>query len=329
MALIVETLTRYDIDGLELDFLREPYLFSRGEEERGGAILNDWMAEIRQEVRRHEERRGHAIKLSARTPSRPKAGVAMGLDAVTWARQGLIDLLVVSPRWSTIEFDMPLRQWRQLLDGCDVTLLGGLEILLGVHPVAPKRVVTAEEARGVATQVLSDGADGVYLFNYFPIAADGGTPDDWRHDHYAETLKQLASLDGLALHPRSHVVTFCDITGPEGAEMFPPALPASGVDLEFHLPTGPVTDGSTASLTIDLARKDGEFTLPAATVNGVAAIGVETDSTDTRRRRLRYQIAPAALRGEEPNVIRLSTGGGPGVDVEHVEIRIVPPRANA
>ncbi len=30
MALVEETLTRYDIDGLELDFMREPYLFSKG-----------------------------------------------------------------------------------------------------------------------------------------------------------------------------------------------------------------------------------------------------------------------------------------------------------
>ncbi len=35
MALVDETLDRYDVDGLELDFLREPYLFSVGEEDQG------------------------------------------------------------------------------------------------------------------------------------------------------------------------------------------------------------------------------------------------------------------------------------------------------
>ena len=36
-ALIVESLDRYDIDGLELDFMREPYLFSAGKETEGAA----------------------------------------------------------------------------------------------------------------------------------------------------------------------------------------------------------------------------------------------------------------------------------------------------
>ena len=46
-ALIVETLDRYDIDGLELDFMREPYLFSAGKEAEGAPILTAWIREVR------------------------------------------------------------------------------------------------------------------------------------------------------------------------------------------------------------------------------------------------------------------------------------------
>ena len=46
-ALIGETLARYDIAGLELDFLREPYLFSKGKEQEGRQILTEWLRGIR------------------------------------------------------------------------------------------------------------------------------------------------------------------------------------------------------------------------------------------------------------------------------------------
>ena len=50
MALIQETLDRYDIDGLELDFMREPYVFSADKEREGAPILTGWLREVRQRV---------------------------------------------------------------------------------------------------------------------------------------------------------------------------------------------------------------------------------------------------------------------------------------
>ena len=47
----------------------------------------------------------------------------MGLDAVHWARDGLVDLgLTNSPFWETSDFNMPVRLWRRLLDGTGVSL---------------------------------------------------------------------------------------------------------------------------------------------------------------------------------------------------------------
>ena len=99
-SLIVETLDRYDIDGLELDFLREPFLFSAGKEAEGTPILTAWIREIRKLVDDAAAKRGHAIRLGVRVPSRPETSLAMGLDAIGWAQQGLIDLLVATPRRS-------------------------------------------------------------------------------------------------------------------------------------------------------------------------------------------------------------------------------------
>ena len=75
--------------------------------------------------------------------------------------------MVVTPRWATLEFDMPIQQWRQMLGKSKVTLAGGLEVLYQPCPGGPATIVTPELATGAALSVLSGGADAVYLFNYF------------------------------------------------------------------------------------------------------------------------------------------------------------------
>ena len=98
MALIVETLDRYDIDGLELDFMREPYLFSANKEAEGAPILTEWIRQVRKKVDAAAAKRGHPISLGVRAPSRPETASKMGIEAVDWAKEGLIDVLVVTPR---------------------------------------------------------------------------------------------------------------------------------------------------------------------------------------------------------------------------------------
>ena len=173
-ALVAESLDRYDIDGLELDFMREPYLFSAGKEAEGAPILTGWMREVRKLTAEAAARRGHPVHLGVRVPSRPEVASAMGLDALTWAKEGLIDLLVVTPRWATLEFDMPIQQWRQMLGASKVTLAGGLEVRYQPCPGGPASVVTPELAAGAAVSVLSRGADAVYLFNFFQTGHPAG-----------------------------------------------------------------------------------------------------------------------------------------------------------
>jgi hypothetical protein len=214
-ALIAETLNRYDIDGLELDFMREPYLFSSGQEAAGAALLTAWIRDVRRRVTECAARRGHAIRLGIRVPSHPAAALGLGLDAPTWAREGLIDVLVVTPRWATLEFDLPISQWRELLGASKVTLAGGLEILYRPCPGGPAAAVSPELATGAAVSVLSRGADAVYLFNYFHPAGA------WR-----DTRRAMTSFAALQRLPRTVGVTYRDITGPGEAYQAP--LPATG-----------------------------------------------------------------------------------------------------
>ena len=215
--------------------MREPYLFSGGKESDGGVILTRWMRDVRKLVNQAAAKRGHSIRLGVRVPSRPEVASALGLDAITWAHEGSIDLLVVTPRFSTIEFDMPIQEWRKRLAPSNVTLAGGLEVLYVPYPGGPTSMNTPELAAGAAVAVLSSGADAVYLYNYYQI----GTPG-WPGPVFQKALKAMNSLDTLLNRPRAVAVTYREHHEP--GESYHAPLPATGTELVFPMKLRPVPD---------------------------------------------------------------------------------------
>jgi hypothetical protein len=313
-ALIVETLARYDIDGLELDFMREPYLFSVGKEQEGRTLLTEWLREIRKLADDAAQRRGHEVKLSVRVPSSPEAALGLGFDAPTWAREKLVDVVVVTPRWATLQFDLPLERWRELL-GDRVTLAGGLEVLYKPCGEIPPRLVTIEEATAAAVAVLSGGADAVYLFNYFQDGSPG-----WPLPEYQRMLHAFSSLDELSRLPRRHAVTYRDILAP--GEAYRPPLPASGNELSFALPLGPTPPaGWQVEATIEVAAPLADAS-PAVNVNAVAGELRDSEALENGNRQLTYSIPLAALPGRNTDAITVKAAAP--INVLRVEVRLHP-----
>jgi hypothetical protein len=316
-ALVAESLERYDIDGLELDFMREPYLFSAGKEAEGAPILTGWMREVRKLTTEAAARRGHPVHLGVRVPSRPEVASAMGLDALTWAKEGLIDLLVVTPRWATLEFDMPIPQWRQMLGTSKVILAGGLEVRYQPCPGGPASTVTPELAAGAAVSVLSRGADAVYLFNFFQSGL-------WSRPVYQNTLKSMASLDSLLKLPRCVGITYRDITAP--GEKYQPPLPATGKEAVFSMPLGPIPDNRRpCELLIGLAPSQGAAApAPTASVNGKPC-EVRSDATKDGLRLLSFSVPAAALTGAESHQIKLASKDQSTLTIRRVEMSLREP----
>jgi hypothetical protein len=155
LGLIDETLQRYDIDGLELDFLREPYVFPIGREAENRDLLTAWIDTVRQRVSAAERKLGHPIHLGVRVPADPEITRQLGLDAVTWAHQGLVDLIVASPRWATIDNDVPVHTWKSLLRGTDVPLACGLEVRYQPYENGPAAMASPDVAGGAAMAALA------------------------------------------------------------------------------------------------------------------------------------------------------------------------------
>jgi hypothetical protein len=316
-ALIAETLQRYDLDGLELGFMRAPYLFSKGKEQEGRQILTDWLRGIRSLTDDAAQRRGHAVKLGVRVPSCPDTALGLGLDAPAWAKEGLVDLVVAAPRWATLEFAMPMGKWQKLL-GERVTLAGGLEAHYSPNPNTPARPVTREEAAGAAVAVLSGGADVVYLFNYFQHGHPG-----WRVSEYQRKLKSLSSLDTLLKLLRRHAVTFRDVTVP--GETYRAPLPASGTQLSFPLPLGPTPSPDwQAEATIEIASLRAEDTPPTVSINGTAAKLQGNKATKNGNRLLTCSFPASAVSGKNRDTIAVTAAGKDAIKVQRVEVGLRP-----
>lgn len=265
MKLVREVLTFEGIEGLELDWMRFGWHFPIGRELEGGRILTAWIAEVRELCNETAKRVGHPVRLGCRVPSTPETARRLGMDGALWAREGLIDLLVVTPFWATCEFNMPLRTWKRLLEGTECLLAGGLEVRYQPYPSGPATLMTPELAAGAATAVLKAGADFVYLFNYFADMHLGGY---WTREQYNQTLAAMGILSAVARLPRRHAVTYRDTRAP--GEPADNSLPATGNLCQFRLQTGPKPVGRAVEVLLELEPLgEGELAAPEVRVNSV------------------------------------------------------------
>jgi hypothetical protein len=250
LALVRELLERYDCDGLELDWMRFGFHFRPGHEHQGVALLTEFTAAVREFADTWQARRGHPIRLAARVPSRPQTAYDLGMDAVTWARRGLVDRLVITPFWATIETDMPLELWRSLLADTQTELAAGLELLVRPYPAYQGPLFNSiETVRGAAASFLQRGADLIYLFNYM----DSETAMQGADRDYIPMLREIGSLATLAAKPRRHIVTYADTWAP--GEPRAAALPVHMAQGDWHtwrVHIGPQPQASTARAIVGL-----------------------------------------------------------------------------
>jgi hypothetical protein len=154
LSILVELVARYDLDGLQLDWMRYPRHLSGPPNEvwEKRVHLTDFMTSVRQIV-------GQDLKVSARVPSSSDGCRYLGIDLGAWARGGLVDMLVASP-FLTTEFQMPIGGLRSVLRDRSVPIYADIEFDHG------NQIHCQESLRAAALGLLSSGADGIYIFNF-------------------------------------------------------------------------------------------------------------------------------------------------------------------
>jgi len=259
LAYIAEMLDRYDPDGVETDWMREPFCFQPGRED--AATITAFMRDVRALADRAAARRGHAVKVMARVPADPETALGYGFDAATWADEKLIDVLAPCPRWETTDNEIPVGLWKRLMRGTGVTVVPGVELRQWTPKCA--YLTTTEQLMGAVSAFYSAGADGLYLFNYFDDPSWQGENPFWMQpdmppglaavwwSSQLKWLKFVGSPERMLAEPRDHTVTYRDIV-PLWERTAPPFPRKAGPDeVEFfRVVTGKVPPGRAVTLRL-------------------------------------------------------------------------------
>lgn len=264
LSYIEECVNRYDADGLELDFQREIYLFEVGREWENIPVLTQFMRDARKILDQAGEKWGHPIRLSVRVCADPQVALDLGMDVCTWAREKLVDTVVVTPRWETTDCDLPLEMWRRLLP--DTEIAAGLEVRYMPHDRGPAAINDTAHMNALAAQYLSMGADKIYLFNFFDDPCgdmlagwiDGGFVEAGKKaylEDYRAFLACIGDRDACVRAQRRHTISYSDIVPlwKKKAQQ----LPASSDRLiALRVRVGEVPAGMKAEIRVSASQRD-------------------------------------------------------------------------
>ena len=257
LSYIKEQLGRYDVYGVELDFMRDAtcfrYLHDDMDECRG--IMNGYMAEIKAAVSDAEASRGHSIKILVRLPRGRKQSFDMGFDAAFWADAGLVDIIVPTSRWGSSDSGISVDDWKET--GAEITV--GIETLVD-GSVSPMKVMNTETARGQAASYLAAGSDGIYFYNYFsnPDCRSNPDVDIFCHPYPRNysVYVSCGSLEKLQAMPLRFVVIpqIDDFGGT--VEAWNPYKREG--NYEFEIITGKLPEGKQGFVIIGFEKGDGD-----------------------------------------------------------------------
>jgi hypothetical protein len=158
---IEEMFRRYDFDGLEIDFMRSPPYFLPGREPENAHLLTKMLRRIRDHLDQRSRERGRAIRLAVRVDESLQACRLDGFDVPAWIEQQLIDYLILGSG----VIDIEVEEFKTLAEPGAVLVYPCLYGWPSKYSPIP-----AELAAGLALNYWHQGADGIYLCNWFPHA---------------------------------------------------------------------------------------------------------------------------------------------------------------
>jgi hypothetical protein len=180
LAIFTELAEKYDIDGLELDFMRSCRYFAPDRAEANCGILTDFVGRIRKMLDRVALERGrNPFILGVRTPPALVESPGLGLDPAAWIKAGWIDYVAPSD-FMWLDYGTHVEDFAALCEGTECGVYPCLNPFAAewvdhraingyaTNPVNFNRRVffSEEHIRGLMKNYHSWGADGIYSFNF-------------------------------------------------------------------------------------------------------------------------------------------------------------------
>ena len=180
-SIVIELVSHFDVDGIELDYMRHPAFFRIEEAYANRYLMTDFVAFVRRQMDEIGDRKGKPLDLIVRVPPTLRDCSRIGLDAGAWIEEGLVDAVIAGGGF--IPFETPIREFVDKAEGTGVRIYGCLEAL---RPTLDELTM-----RAISSRYHEQGVDGLYLFNYFKM------PHEWKRDTLGRLIdpKALGRLD--------------------------------------------------------------------------------------------------------------------------------------
>lgn len=180
-----EIVEEYDVDGLELNFVRWAKHFPRDQGREKAPIMTEYIRQVREMLQAAAARRGRdRLTLGVRVPESVAACWLAGVDIETWVERGWIDYVVIST-WNNTDPQIRVDEFTRFTkpEGVDtVVVMGNMMGSLSTPPptildrpaaMSAKHrtggylamLLTESEARGAAANFFAWGADSISFWN--------------------------------------------------------------------------------------------------------------------------------------------------------------------
>ena len=253
-ALATEAVYNYDVDGIEIDFIRFPFLFPFKTAWAHRHVMTAFVRKLRDMVNERAGARGRPIYFSARVPDTVELSVRLGVDLSTWLAEGILDMCVIGGGYSP--FSTPWQDIASLAGKHGIPALACLNrgSLIGwdwnpsfagvqAEPTPQQKI---EQIQAAAYRAYQEGVSGIELWNFFYEMPHYYSPEQKEGLHYLGFgfTHEIADHRGLA--------------GKKKAYLLDQELRLSGVYLHASwsgqrpLMVTPATDGIGQTVTFDV-----------------------------------------------------------------------------
>ena len=214
-AIVEETMSKYEVDGFELNLNYFPFYFHPKEVEAGREVMTAWVERVYQAVKRSGDQR----RLAIRVFNSIQGCAAAGLDLREWLRRGIVDELVVQDHAYRANMMADFRPVVAAAADSPCHVVAALQNVVA----DPLQAATIDQCRAMACNYWAQGIDGLFL--------DRGWFVEWPYGaSFYEKVRELPYPQLMAPKDKRYHV----LTGPgrvAGLET-PPALPITLVEGE-------------------------------------------------------------------------------------------------
>jgi hypothetical protein len=173
--------TRYDVDGVELDFWRHPVYFKpqmtgKPVRQEHCDMMTELLRRVREMADAQAKKRGRPMLIAARVPDSVGFAKAIGVDLVRWLEDDLVDIISGCGYY---HFE-PWENFVALGKKYDAPVYAVLSASRLVSSSKPESKGDLKTWRGEALRAWQAGVSGIYTFNRFnpkePIFRELGDP---------------------------------------------------------------------------------------------------------------------------------------------------------